>query len=50
LAIPLGIGHEFYTRYGGDKGVNAKEIMSDDIDPISVPPTGGYQGKNQLTR
>ncbi|HNU92875.1 MAG TPA: molybdopterin-dependent oxidoreductase [Spirochaetota bacterium] len=35
VAIPLGFGHEFYTKYAGDKGVNAKEIMSDDIDPIS---------------
>ncbi len=35
VAIPIGFGHEFYTRYAEDKGVNAKEIMSDDIDPIS---------------
>ncbi|MCK4816088.1 molybdopterin oxidoreductase, partial [bacterium] len=35
VAIPLGFGHTSYTRYATGKGVNPKEIMSDNIDPIS---------------
>ena len=35
VAVPLGFGHEGYTVYADDKGVNPKEIMSDSIDPES---------------
>ncbi len=35
IAVPLGFGHVKFTEYAEDKGVNPKEIMSDDIDPIS---------------
>ncbi len=35
VAVPLGFGHTSYTKYGSDKGVNPKEIMTADIDPIS---------------
>ncbi|HOS41661.1 MAG TPA: molybdopterin-dependent oxidoreductase [Spirochaetota bacterium] len=35
VAVPLGFGHRHYTAYGEDKGVNPKEIMCDDIDPVS---------------
>ncbi|MDY6932860.1 MAG: molybdopterin-dependent oxidoreductase [Spirochaetota bacterium] len=35
VAIPLGFGHDDYTKYAEHKGINPKRIMSDDIDPIS---------------
>ncbi|HON17045.1 MAG TPA: molybdopterin-dependent oxidoreductase [Spirochaetota bacterium] len=35
VAIPLGFGHESYTKYGNDKGVNPKKIMTADIDPLT---------------
>ncbi len=35
IAIPLGFGHESYTRYGNKKGVNPKKIMSSEIDPLT---------------
>jgi len=35
VGIPLGFGHLAYTKYAEDKGVNAKEIMSDKLDPLS---------------
>ena len=35
MAIPLGFGHESYTKYGNDKGVNPKKIMTADIDPLT---------------
>lgn len=35
VAIPLGFGHEAYSKYAEDKGVNPKTIMSDNIDPLS---------------
>lgn len=35
VAIPLGFGHRAYTKYASGKGVNPKEIMSDEIDPVS---------------
>ena len=35
IAVPLGFGHRRYTDYASGKGVNPKQIMSDDIDPVS---------------
>ena len=35
VGIPLGFGQKAYTKYAKNKGVNAKEIMSDKIDPLS---------------
>ena len=35
IAIPLGFGHRGYTKYACGKGVNPKEIMSAEIDPLS---------------
>ncbi|MBN2159309.1 MAG: molybdopterin-dependent oxidoreductase [Spirochaetes bacterium] len=35
IAVPLGFGHKAYTRYARDKGVNPKEIMANDIDPLT---------------
>lgn len=35
IAIPLGFGHESYTVYGNDKGVNPKKIMTADVDPLT---------------
>ena len=35
VAIPLGFGHETYTKYGEDKGYNPKTIMTNDIDPLT---------------
>lgn len=35
IAIPLGFGHKAYTRYAREKGVNPKEIMTNDIDPLT---------------
>jgi menaquinone reductase, molybdopterin-binding-like subunit len=35
IAIPLGFGHKAYTRYAKKKGVNPKEIMANDIDPLT---------------
>ncbi len=35
IAIPMGFGHNDYTRYGEDKGVNPLEIMTDILDPES---------------
>ena len=35
VAIPLGFGHESYTQYGSDKGVNPKKIMAADVDPLT---------------
>jgi len=35
IAIPIGFGHESYTKYGNDKGVNPKKIMAADVDPLT---------------
>lgn len=35
IAMPLGFGHESYTVYGSEKGVNPKKIMTADVDPIT---------------
>ncbi len=35
VAIPLGFGHEAYTKYAKDKGVNPKRIMASEIDPLT---------------
>ena len=35
VAIPLGFGHESYTKYGSEKGVNPKKIMAADVDPLT---------------
>jgi anaerobic selenocysteine-containing dehydrogenase len=35
IAIPLGFGHKSYTKYAKNKGVNPKEIMANDIDPLT---------------
>ncbi|MCU0848063.1 MAG: molybdopterin-dependent oxidoreductase [Spirochaetes bacterium] len=35
VAVPMGFGHKFYTRYAEDKGVNPREIMNDKIDPLT---------------
>ncbi len=35
VAVPLGFGQKANTKYAAGKGVNPKEIMSDDIDPVS---------------
>lgn len=35
VAIPLGFGHEAYTKYGNEKGVNPKKIMAADVDPLT---------------
>jgi len=35
VAIPLGFGHESYTKYGSEKGVNPKKIMAAEVDPLT---------------
>lgn len=35
VAVPIGFGQKSSTMYAEGKGINPKEIMSDDIDPIS---------------
>ncbi len=35
IAIPLGFGHESYTKYGNEKGLNPKKIMNADVDPLT---------------
>jgi len=35
IAIPIGFGHESYTKYGNNKGVNPKKIMAAEVDPIT---------------
>jgi anaerobic selenocysteine-containing dehydrogenase len=35
VAAPLGFGHSEYTKYASGKGFNPKQIMSDEIDPVS---------------
>ncbi len=35
IAVPMGFGHDCYTEYAEDKGVNPLRIMSDTIDPES---------------
>lgn len=35
IAIPLGFGHKALTKYAKKKGVNPKEIMASDIDPLT---------------
>jgi menaquinone reductase, molybdopterin-binding-like subunit len=35
ITIPLGFGHELYTKYAADKGVNPKRIMTDSADPVT---------------
>lgn len=35
VAIPLGFGHENFTKYGSGKGVNPKTIMAADVDPLT---------------
>ncbi len=35
IAVPLGFGHKAYTKYAKGKGVNPKEIMAADIDPVT---------------
>jgi len=35
VAIPLGFGHESYTKYGNEKGLNPKKIMTADVDPLT---------------
>ena len=35
IAIPLGFDHRAYTKYARKKGVNPKEIMANDIDPLT---------------
>ncbi|MBN1497765.1 MAG: molybdopterin-dependent oxidoreductase [Spirochaetes bacterium] len=35
IAIPLGFGHRACTKYAKKKGVNPKEIMANDIDPLT---------------
>ncbi|PKL37620.1 MAG: hypothetical protein CVV44_14845 [Spirochaetae bacterium HGW-Spirochaetae-1] len=35
VAVPLGFGHMAYTKYAQKKGVNPKEIMAADIDPVT---------------
>jgi molybdopterin-containing oxidoreductase family iron-sulfur binding subunit len=35
IAIPIGFGHEEFTDYASEKGVNPKKIMSDAVDPAS---------------
>ncbi len=35
IAVPLGFGHKAYTKYAADKGVNPKEIMNNEIDPLT---------------
>ncbi len=35
IAVPLGFGHKAYTKYARGKGVNPKEIMTADIDPVT---------------
>lgn len=35
VAIPLGFGHESYTKYGSGKGVNPKKIMAAEVDPLT---------------
>jgi menaquinone reductase, molybdopterin-binding-like subunit len=35
VAIPLGFGQNANTRYAEDKGVNPKEIMNAEIDPLT---------------
>jgi anaerobic selenocysteine-containing dehydrogenase len=35
IAIPIGFGHESYTKYGNGKGVNPKKIMAAEVDPLT---------------
>ncbi|MCL1834098.1 MAG: molybdopterin-dependent oxidoreductase [Leptospirales bacterium] len=35
IAIPIGFGHEAYTKYGNKKGVNPKKIMAAEVDPLT---------------
>ena len=35
ISVPLGFGHRSFTRYAQGKGVNPKEIMNSEIDPLS---------------
>lgn len=35
IAVPLGFGHRAYTKYAKGKGVNPREIMTADIDPVT---------------
>lgn len=35
IAVPLGFGQKANTKYAAGKGVNPKEIMSAEIDPVS---------------
>jgi len=35
VSVPLGFGHNAYTRYAEDKGVNPREIMNNSIDPLT---------------
>ena len=35
VELPLGFGHRACTKYAKDKGVNPKEIMNNDIDPLT---------------
>ncbi len=35
VAMPLGFGHESYTKFGSEKGVNPKKIMAADVDPLT---------------
>jgi anaerobic selenocysteine-containing dehydrogenase len=35
VAVPMGFGHEGFTKYGDDKGVNPRLIMADAIDAES---------------
>jgi anaerobic selenocysteine-containing dehydrogenase len=35
IAVPIGFGHESYTKYGNKKGVNPKKIMTADVDPLT---------------
>lgn len=35
VAVPLGFGQKANTKYAAGKGVNPREIMNDEIDPVS---------------
>ncbi|MCL2156370.1 MAG: molybdopterin-dependent oxidoreductase [Leptospirales bacterium] len=35
IAMPIGFGHESYTKYGNGKGVNPKKIMAAEVDPLT---------------
>ncbi len=35
IAVPLGFGHQAYTKYARGKGVNPKSIMANDIDSLT---------------